>query len=361
VSWQPWLPALLHRIWQEKGPLSNLLQPLSLLVRYWVKNKEARYTRHRQPDAPPGVPVIVVGNIMVGGTGKTPVVIALVHALRQAGWTPGVISRGYGTRIGKHPRVFNPANPGELSHHVGEIPATLAHYIGDEPALIVNSTDAPIAVHPQRLLAAQALRQACPHIDIVISDDGLQHLALARDIEIVVQDERGIGNGRLLPAGPLREPATRLAHVDVLITNNQQAPPQQPPSGPLHVQMNLLPYAVEHVASGRIIRWEQWLDSTASQRAKTTVMAMAAIGNPQRFFLMLRQAGIALDQTLTLADHSRYHPQLFANLTADVILMTAKDAVKCRAFNDPRLWAVLVEPHFEPKDWITQLPLKPVH
>src|SRR5699024_4225765 len=187
----------------------------------------------------------------------------------------------------------------------------------------------------RRLLAANALRQHCPAVNIIISDDGLQHLALARDLEIVVQDERGIANGRLLPAGPLREPATRLHQVDVLIHHGRPTTSKPTTSGPLHVHMQLHPYAVEHVASGRLITWEQWQQSATSHPKKATVMAMAAIGNPQRFFTMLTQQGIALDQTLALADHSHYHPQLFANLPADIILMTAKDAVKCRAFNDP--------------------------
>lgn len=361
MSAQPWLHTLLHRIWSQKGPISNLLLPLSWLVEQWVKRKEARFPRHRHADDPPGVPVIVVGNILVGGTGKTPVVIALVKALQQAGYTPGVISRGYGVRIGKQPRVFDPGNPGKLSQQVGEVPATLAQSLGDEPALITHSTDAPIAVHPRRLLAAQALRHNCPAVNIIVSDDGLQHLALARDLEIVVQDDRGIANGRLLPAGPLREPATRLHQVDVLIHHGPQPAVNTTASGPLQVHMQLQPYAVEHVASGRLITWEQWQHSATNPSRKATVMAMAAIGNPQRFFSMLTQQGIALDQTLALADHSHYHPQLLANLTADIILMTAKDAVKCRAFNDPRLWAVLVEPQFQPSDWISQLNLKPVN
>src|SRR5690606_15033938 len=155
--------------------------------------------------------------LLVGGTGKTPVVIAVIKSLQARGWTPGVVSRGYGVKIGTEPRSGQ-----------GELPAA---DFGDEPSLIAASTGAAIAVHPQRNLARQALAESFPDVDVVVSDDGLQHLGLSRDVEIIVQDARGIGNGRLLPAGPLREPASKLSEVDFIIDNSIE-PKSDPPASP---------------------------------------------------------------------------------------------------------------------------------
>ncbi|MGK0558979.1 tetraacyldisaccharide 4'-kinase, partial [Bordetella bronchiseptica] len=199
------LRRLLERQWRQGGWLSTLLRPLAALTGLVVARKRNAYLTGARAAWRAPVPVVVVGNIYVGGTGKTPVVIEVVRQLQARGWTPGVVSRGYGVDVGAAPRV----GQGQLA---------AADY-GDEPALIARATGAAIAVHPHRPRAVQALLRAHPGVDVVVSDDGLQHLALARDVEIVVQDERGVGNGRLLPAGPLREPAQRLADVDAIVTN----------------------------------------------------------------------------------------------------------------------------------------------
>lgn len=288
------LRRLLERQWRQGGWLSTLLRPLAALTGLVVARKRNAYLTGARAAWRAPVPVVVVGNIYVGGTGKTPVVIEVVRQLQARGWTPGVVSRGYGVDVGAAPRV----GQGQLA---------AADY-GDEPALIARATGAAIAVHPHRPRAVQALLRAHPGVDVVVSDDGLQHLALARDVEIVVQDERGVGNGRLLPVGPLREPAQRLADVDAIVTN-----------------------------AGR-------------------PRAAAGIGNPARFFQTLEQAGIRPAHTLALPDHYAYAQSPFTALDADLILVTAKDAIKCAALDDPRLWAVQVgtrlsDPDFG--DWLS--------
>ncbi|CAB3633740.1 Tetraacyldisaccharide 4'-kinase [Achromobacter mucicolens] len=348
--------SLLARQWQRGGWLSTALRPLSALTAWAVARKRERYTSGAKVAYRAPVPVVVIGNIFVGGTGKTPMVIATVENLRARGYTPGVVSRGYGVKVGPHPRVG-----------LGDLEAAR---FGDEPALIARATGAPVSIHPRRALAAQALLRAHPRVDVIVSDDGLQHLALARDIEIVVQDQRGVGNRRLLPAGPLREPASRLADVDAVVTNI--GTPEQsltvsdtlaahsrhegglprvsdtasPP--PRQVQMWLEPGLARHIGG----RDTQPLSAFAGQ---PRIAAAAGIGNPERFFTTLRAAGITLSATLPLPDHHDYATSPFQALDADVILVTAKDAIKCGALNDPRLWEVPVQAAFSDPalfDWL---------
>ncbi len=183
------LEDLMLAIWSRRGVPSTLLLPLSWLYGR-LSARRLRAGARTAWKAP--VPVVVVGNILVGGTGKTPVTIAVCQALQARGWHPGIVSRGYGVTVGPEPR---------LSDAGGDAPR-----LGDEPALIHTATGAPVAVHPRRARAAATLLAAHPEVDVLIADDGLQHTALARDLELIVQDGRGVGNGRLLPAGPLREP-----------------------------------------------------------------------------------------------------------------------------------------------------------
>lgn len=328
-----------HRIWNKKGCISTLLLPLSWLTGLIVQRKSARYRRNPERVWQSPVPVVIVGNIYVGGTGKTPVVMALVDALKQRGWHPGVVSRGYGVDVGEHPRT----GTGNLE----------ASRFGDEPALIARNTQAPVAVHPSRPKAAQALLRAYPEVDVIVADDGLQHLALGRDAEIIVQDTRKTGNGRLLPAGPLREPASRLSAVDVIVTNETSvtATNVTGPSGPLYVSMTLQPHEVMHISTGRKLPWATWMATYAD----ATVGAVAAIGHPERFFNMLTDHGLKLEQTLGLPDHTAYDAASFDGIRTDIILITSKDAVKCAALNDGRLWAVHVNPEFSNHRWLDQL------
>ncbi|MGE8691309.1 MAG: tetraacyldisaccharide 4'-kinase [Achromobacter sp.] len=330
---------LLARQWQHGGWLSTLLRPLSALTAWAVARKRAGYRDGSRPAYRPPVPVVVIGNVYVGGTGKTPMVIATVEGLRARGYTPGVVSRGYGVKVGPHARVGT-----------GALEA--ARY-GDEPALIARATGVPVSVHPKRALAAQALLQAHPEVDVIVSDDGLQHLALARDVEIVVQDERGVGNGRLLPAGPLREPASRLREVDAVVTNigaPDRRPPQAAAGRPRQVRMWLEPGDARQIEGGG----RRPLAAFAGQ---PRIAAAAGIGNPERFFATLRAAGIAPEATLALPDHHDYAESPFRTLAADAILVTSKDAIKCAALGDARLWEVPVRAGFsDPElfDWLAQ-------
>lgn len=199
MSSHPRIEAWLHRVWSHRGPTACLLYPLSLIYEAISASKRKSTKPQHLP-----VPVVVVGNIYVGGTGKTPVTIALVRELRARGWTPGVISRGFG-RQAEEVKIVTPESD--------------AREVGDEPLLIARDSMAPVAVGRARYQAGLALLHAHPGVNIILSDDGLQHTALARDVELAVIGAGGLGNGWLLPAGPLREPVSRLDEVDALILN----------------------------------------------------------------------------------------------------------------------------------------------
>jgi len=282
------------------------------------------------------VPVVVVGNLTVGGSGKTPLVIALVESLREAGYTPGVISRGYG---GRDTRAKDAAL--EVSGH--EVDA--ADRFGDEPVLIQRRTGAPVFVGKRRTEVARALLAARPDVDVVLSDDGLQHYALARNFEIAVFDARGAGNAKMLPAGPLREPLSRLAEVDAIVLNGADTAMPDLPDGIVPVQapfrMELFPgdaYRVNDPATTRT------LDSFRGRR----LTAAAGIGNPQRFFALLRGLGLSFHR-MPLDDHHGYRENPFARRNSEAVLMTEKDAVKCARFEEARMWAIPVYARIDPR------------
>ncbi len=361
----------LHQQWQKRSVWASLLWPASCLALVYVFAKRRWYQRGAAQVYRAPVPVVIVGNLYVGGVGKTPVVIALVQQLVALGWNPGVISRGYGVKLGLTPRVGR----GELD----------AASLGDEPALISEQTQAPVSVHPNRRLACQALLTAYPEVDIIVSDDGMQHLALARDLEILVQDERLIGNGWLLPAGPLREPPSRLSTVDLIITRQatrpqhdaQQAPKQQ--TEPQLTEPNPLPQVTACAPAPTPARHPRpqptelsmWLQITAVHSLDKKInlsvdefiqlqlnkysCAIAAISAPDRFFKSLTQMGILFQHSIGLPDH---HPLDSAFLTAqqaDLLLITTKDAVKCRALHDPRVWVMATTAVFSDPRWATSL------
>ena len=307
----------LMRAWQRKSPLAISLLPLSLVYRALVAVRRALYKAGLLKQQTLPVPVIVVGNIFVGGTGKTPFVIWLVEALRARGFNPGVISRGYGAQVDRVTLVTADSAPSE---------------VGDEPLLIALKTGAPVMVGRRRVLAARRLLQSNPDIDVIISDDGLQHYELGRSVEIQLSDARGHGNGWLLPAGPLREPASRRSDFYVV---NGFVPDALRSSG-MHLDG-------DHAE--RISDRAQRMPLSAITK-EMRVVAAAGIGNPQRFFDTLRANGVRPRREIALPDHYDFSVNPFAKIDADLILITDKDAVKCARIaelaNDTRLWTVPV-------------------
>lgn len=343
------LEAWLHRQWLKKGIWAWLNAPLALLFglilklrHFWyayLRNTLTHTSRsEREKDIP--VPVLIVGNIYVGGTGKTPIVIELVTALRARGWHPGVITRGYGTSIGEKPLVG--------------LGALDAKCFGDEPALIGTETGAPVAVHPDRLQACKDLLKNFPAVDLVISDDGLQHRKLKRNLELVVQDSRRTGNGWLLPAGPLREPVSRLKSVDGVLTrvNNMDAPRLKPETGSVRkCDVSLEIASFNNLVTGQLLDPETFVNNFKNK----TIAAVAGVARPERFFSDLRALGLSLAETLALPDHFSYDPSPFHSLKSDYIVVTSKDAVKLRMIADPRIWVAKAKISFSDPDFLNWL------
>ncbi len=303
----------LDAYWGSRNAVSRLLLPLSWLFCSVVWLRRLAYRAgllkvHRMP-----VPVIVVGNITVGGAGKTPLVIWLADYLKGLGYRPGIVARGYGADVGDRPRRVRADSK--------------AAEVGDEPLLIARRIRCPMFVSPDRVAAARALLEHTD-CDVVISDDGMQHYALGRDIEIAVIDgKRRFGNGLCLPAGPLREMPARLAGVDLVITNGGTEPGGH--------AMSISAGAAVNLSNPDLCRS---LEEFAGER----VHALAGIGDPRRFFGMLRERGLRLDER-AFPDHHRFER---ADITPDddlPVLMTEKDAVKCSHFAQPRHWYVPVD------------------
>lgn len=322
------LAALLTRNWLRRGPLACALWPLSLLFGALSALRRSLYRAGVLQSVRLPVPVIVVGNIFIGGTGKTPLTIWLVRALREAGFHPGVVSRGHGGADGVARLVTPDSTPEQ---------------VGDEPLLIAGRARCPVMVGRARAAAGAALLRAHPELDVLVTDDGLQHYGLQRDIEIVLFDGRGAGNGWLLPAGPLREAPAR--RRDFTVVNAADLSPAlleavAAGGGAAPVRMELAGDSAEQLCdrSRRVA-----LATLAASDAR--IAAAAGIGNPARFFALLAGHGLRFTP-LPLPDHHDFRDQPFAQLDAELILITEKDAVKCAQIeylkDDPRLWVVPV-------------------
>jgi tetraacyldisaccharide 4'-kinase len=314
--------------WERRGGLALVLLPFTLVFAAATALRRRLHAWHLLPRWRAPVPVIVVGNITVGGTGKTPLTLAILDLLQARGHTPGAVARGYG-------RV--PSREGDPNGVVRVYPdLATPELFGDEPVLIARRSRVPVYISPDRAAAARALLSTHPEVDVLVSDDGLQHYALARDVEIAVIDgERRFGNGLLLPSGPLREPVSRLASVDAVVVNGgaddtRWGPPQFPMrlAGErfckLTSNQELAPAEFALMARGR------------------EVVAVAGIGHPPRFFGQLAALGVVA-RAIAFPDHHHYQPAELKLPGAEVIVMTEKDAVKCAAFADARMWYLSVE------------------
>ncbi|KQP20009.1 tetraacyldisaccharide 4'-kinase [Pseudorhodoferax sp. Leaf267] len=310
-----WLAAALPQLWLRRGWPAMLLWPLSLLYGAVTALRRALFRTGLLRSTRLPVPVIVVGNVVAGGSGKTPVVMALVRHLQAAGWQVGVVSRGYGRSTTDCREVQ---------------PGSLAAQVGDEPALIQRMCQVPVFVAARRVQAGLALLERHPQTQILVCDDGLQHLPLQRDVEVCVFDDRGLGNGWLLPAGPLREPWPRPA--DIVVHTGER-----PAFGGFRARRSLGAFAQR--ADGTRLALHSLAD--------TPVLAVAGIARPERFFAMLRSAGVRHLVEMGLPDHHDFSSWQSPAGAPSTWLCTEKDAVKLWD-RHPEAWAVPLELALDP-------------
>jgi len=313
--------------WSRRGLLAWLLLPLALLFGLLSASRRILYRlgvlkARRLPR-----PVVVVGNLTVGGNGKTPLTLWLAQKLARSGLKPGIVSRGYGGRA-------------SASGGVREVrPEDDPSEVGDEPLLMARRAECPVWVGRDRSAAGMALLAAHPECDIILCDDGLQHYRLARDMEIVVMDSRAVGNGWLLPAGPLREPVARLARADALVLHGV-GEPQGLPSHPPRFAMRLLGSRFQSLANPA-------LSCVAADFSGKRVHALAGIGHPQRFFDHLAALGVAA-VCHPFPDHHHYSRDDLEFPECEALLMTEKDGVKCAALAPVEAWVLRVDAEVEP-------------
>ncbi len=305
----------MHRLWYQNHPLSTLLVPLSWVYCAALQIRHLAFITGILPSGNVEVPVIIVGNITVGGTGKTPLIIWLSNYLKDMNYRPGIISRGYGGKVQKRPQqVRADSNP---------------FLVGDEPVLIARRTGCPVAVSPKRYIAAKELLE---HTDcnILLLDDGLQHLAMDRDMEIVVIDgEKRFGNGHCLPAGPLREPLGRLSSVDMIVSNGKAERNEylmQYEYGDLHSLHDNSTMKLENLG-------------------RQEVHVVTGIGNPSRLYSQLRSRDIRVIKH-AYPDHHPFIPDDISFADDLPVVMTEKDAVKCELFAPPNSWYLPITARF---------------
>jgi tetraacyldisaccharide 4'-kinase len=310
------------RHWYRRGALAWLLWPASLLFGFLVLFRKTLYRVGLLKSVHPGIPVIVVGNVVAGGSGKTPLVLWIAEFLRSRGWSPAIVSRGFGARL-EAPRAATVASG--------------ATEVGDEPVLLARRSGCPVWVGPDRVRVIEALRAQHPDVDVVILDDGLQHYRLRRDLEIAVVDARGFGNGFLLPAGPLREPPSRLRSVGTVVSHE---------SSITGYSMKLDGETLHRMIDAR---------ERCSVRdfAGQKVHAVAGIGHPNRFFLHLARLGLK-PVPHPFPDHYPFRAADLEFGDEAPVLLTEKDAVKLRHTARPNWWVLPVTARLDPAfgDWL---------
>jgi len=305
------------RHWASRGAIAWLLWPVSLAFGVAVAVRRFLFKIRIFSSTHPGIPVIVVGNLTAGGSGKTPLVLRIAEILRERGWAPGLVSRGYGGNA-----------RGPVAATIASDPAE----VGDEPILLARRSGCPVWVAPERVAACRALRRENPECNVIVTDDGLQHYALRRDVEICLVDGRGFGNGFLQPAGPLREPRSRLRSVDAVVAH-----------GAREVQGHAMTLEGDRLVRMTDARDVRPAKSFAGQR----VHAVAGIGDPKRFFLQLARFGIKLVPH-PFPDHHAFRAEDFAFGDSDPVVMTEKDAVKCKRFAQAHFWVFPVSASLDP-------------
>ncbi|WP_218353046.1 tetraacyldisaccharide 4'-kinase [Alteromonas lipotrueiana] len=311
----------LERAWYKKRWWLWLLWPLTLLFTVFSATRRYLYKAgFKHSEKPADTMVIVVGNISVGGNGKTPVVIELAEYLRSKGLRPGILSRGYGGEAKQFPHTVSTQDS--------------ARFVGDEPRLMAARTHLPVVIDPVRTRGAQRLKSE-HKCNVIICDDGLQHYALKRDMELVVMDERRFGNGHLLPMGPLREGVWRLDSVDMILHNvNAFEPARLLGVATAQYPMQLHPQYVVNVQNAeQSYTVQEFIDQ------EHTLHALAGIGNPARFFGQIKSLGIQLSGQTALSDHYQFDRQ---DLPDGPVIMTEKDAVKVASFAHSECWYLKV-------------------
>lgn len=308
-----------HKTWR-----AMILTPLSWLFSYIVKKRRVKLQKNAYHSK---LSLIVVGNIAVGGTGKTPVVQAICQYLKAQGYHPAIITRGYGGKARHYPFMIDQTTPASIC--------------GDEPFMLHQLLqDIPIVISPKRVEAIQYIEEKLKTVDIIISDDGLQHYAMRRDIEIAVIDgQRQFGNALCLPAGPLREPITRLKEVDMMIINGGS---RVKVCNDAQYDMQLLPQNLVSLTTGEQFAFDQFINIMGSQ-----CYAVAGIGNPERFFNTLKSLGFIVEE-YPFKDHHSFILDDFKSMDDEKpVIMTCKDAVKCQGFAKDNWYYLAISPQIE--------------
>lgn len=346
------------KFWEKRGVLARLLWPVSKLFELLSALRKALYDLHLLKSTGLEVPLVIVGNLRVGGTGKTPSVLAIAKTLKAHGFHPGIISRGYLATQASAEAIEVTAQ--SLPSECGDEPCYMAQQLSHEAI--------PIFVHSKRVLAAKTLLDKHPQVDVIICDDGLQHYALRRwparegghDIELVVRDARGEGNEYLLPAGPLREPADRSRDFTLNLGVLTPSAPywKDAPNFDLTIQTGLI-YQLQAPSRQMNLSGLQDLIANAKTHSNESskLLVAAGMGNPQKFFDLLAKTGLSFE-SMPLPDHYDFVMNPFEQSTAEVILITEKDAVKCAQMpqyqQDPRIWVLPVTVTL-PEDFVSQM------